>query len=127
MYKVVILIEQQDGLHLETEWPAFLRLAEAMPGLQREATSRVDRVLYGGCRCGQMHELFFNTLAEAENALLSPQGQAAGKLLQQITGGRITLFIADHKEDEMENIRKYTQADHPPVGAGDPPNTISPQ
>jgi len=125
MYKVVILIEQQDGLHLETQWPAFLRLAEAMPGLQREATSRVDRLLYGDCRCGQMHELFFNTLADVENALASPQGQATGRLLQQITGGRITLFIADHKEDEMENIRKFTQPNQKTSGVVNPPDVIA--
>jgi len=108
MHKLVILIEpQEDWLRFETEWPSFLRLAEALPGLQREATSRVEHFLYGQSRCNQMHELFFNSLAEVEQALASPEGQAAGKKLQQITGGRMTLFIAEHKEDELENIRKF--------------------
>lgn len=108
MHKLVILIEpQEDWLRFETEWPSFLRLAEALPGLQREATSRVEHFLYGQIHCSQMHELFFNSLAEVEQALASPEGQAAGKRLQQITGGRMTLFIAEHKEDELENIRKF--------------------
>ena len=112
MHKLVILIEpQEDWLRFETEWPAFLHLAEALPGLQREATSRVDAFLYGQSHCHQMHELFFDSLASVENALASPEGQAAGKKLQQITGGRMTLFIAEHKEDNLENIRKFKRQD----------------
>jgi uncharacterized protein (TIGR02118 family) len=115
MHKLVILIESiADWQRFEAEWPGFLRLAESMPGLQREATSRVERFLYGKCQYAQVHELFFNSLAEAEIALASPQGEAAGSLLQQITSGRMTLFFADHKEDEMENIRKYKPADETP-------------
>lgn len=114
MFKLVILIEQQeDGARFDAEWPAFLRLAESMPGLQREATSRVDQLLYGNCRFGQMHELYFKSLTDIDQALASSQGQAAGSILQQITGGRMTLFIADHKEDELANIRKYQPTSDP--------------
>jgi hypothetical protein len=31
----------------------------------------------------------------------------AGKLLQDMTSGRVKLLIADHSEDSMDNIRKY--------------------
>jgi len=112
MHKLVILIEEQeDWARFETQWPAFLRLAEDMPGLLSESTSRVERHLFGSCLVGQVHELYFNTLAEAEIALTSPQGMAAGRLLQQISGGRLTLFFADHKQDELENIRKFKPAE----------------
>ena len=115
MHKLVILIETlDDWQRFDAEWPGFLRLAESMPGLQREAISRVERFLYGKCQAAQVHELFFNSLAEAEIALASPQGEAAGSLLQQITGGRMTLFFADHKEDELENIRRFRPADEAP-------------
>jgi hypothetical protein len=108
MHKFVIMIEEQeDWTRFETQWPAFLRLAESLPGLQREATSRVEHHLFGRCAFVQVHELFFNTRLEAEQALASPEGMAAGRLLQQISAGRLTLFLADHKEDDMENIRKY--------------------
>jgi uncharacterized protein (TIGR02118 family) len=114
MHKLVILIDPpEDWMRFEIAWPDFLRLAESMPGLQREATSRVERMLYGSCIYGQVHELYFDSQAEAEAALASPQGQAAGRVLQQITGGNMTLFLADHKEDDMENIRKYTHPNEP--------------
>lgn len=108
MHKLVIMIEEQeDWARFDTQWPAFLRLAEDMPGLLRESTSRVEHHLFGNCAAGQIHELYFDSLAEAEAALASPPGMAAGRLLQQISGGRLTIFIADHKQDEMENIRRF--------------------
>ncbi len=114
MFKLVILIAQQENWsQFDSEWPGFLRLAESMPGLKREASSRVDQMLYGDSAFGQMHELFFSSLAEVESALASPQGQKAGMELQRITRGRMMLFISDHKEDEMANIRKYRRAEEP--------------
>lgn len=111
MYKVVILIENfEDWQSFEAEWPKFLLLAEKMPGLRREAISRVEHFLYGPVQVIKMHELFFDSFSGAEQALASPVGQAAGKLLQEMTRGRMTLFIAEHKQDEMENIRRYQEA-----------------
>lgn len=108
MYKLVILLKPLDEWEaFEAEWPRFLHLVESMPGLKREAVSRVESYLYGDSATIQMHELFFDTLEEAERAMASSQGQEAGRLLQEMTGGRMELFIADHKEDEIENIRKY--------------------
>jgi uncharacterized protein (TIGR02118 family) len=110
MYKLVILIEPPVELDaFEEHWPDFLHLSEAMPGLKREATSRVDHFLYGSPPYAQMHELFFDSPAAAQQALASPVGQMAGRLLQQISGGRMLLFFADHKEDDLANIRRYRQ------------------
>ena len=110
MYKLVILIEPlEDRASFEAEWPGFLHIVEGLPGLRREATSHVERFLYGQRQYAQMHELFFDTLPEAELALASPQGQAAGRLLQQMTKGRMSLFFAEHKEDDLANILKYRQ------------------
>jgi len=110
MYKLVILIEPPQDIELfEAQWPEFLHLSEAMPGLAREATSRVDHFLYGRVPYAQMHELFFVSAAAAQEALASPVGQAAGRLLQQISAGRMALFFADHKEDDLANIRRYKQ------------------
>ncbi len=78
MHKLVIWIEPLvEWSRFEAEWPEFLRLAEALPGLRREATSRVEHFLYGEARCRWLHELFFDTLAEAESALASPQGEVS--------------------------------------------------
>ncbi len=110
MHKLVIMIESLDDTQfLEERWPEFLHLAEAMPGLQREASSRVEHFLFGKTPYVQMHELFFNTRADMEKALVSVEGQRAGQLLQQMTGGRMALFFAEHKEDNMENIRYHRQ------------------
>ena len=110
LYKLVILIKPlEDRASFDAEWPNFLHLVEGLPGLRREATSQVERFLYGQDHYSQMHELFFDTLAEAEQALALPQGQAAGKLLQQMTKGRMSLFFAEHKEDDLANILKYRQ------------------
>jgi uncharacterized protein (TIGR02118 family) len=108
MYKLVIWIGAlEDWPAFHRTWPEFLHLAEQMPGLRREATSRVGRILYGTEKPAWVHELFFDTQAELQQAMETPSGQAAGRLLQKITGGRMSLFIAEHSEDNIENIRRY--------------------
>lgn len=108
MHKLVILFQSIDDWEaFEAQWPQFLHLAEEMPGLVREATSRVTHFLYGEPVYDRVHELFFETYDAAEAAMVSEQGREAGRLLQQMSEGRVNLFLAEHKEDEMENIRKY--------------------
>ena len=112
MHKLVIMIHASENWQEnEKEWPKFLHLVEDMPGLCREATSRIERFLYGEAQVVHMHELFFETQAEAEDAMASAQGRSAGALLQRMSDGHMTLFIADHKEDDLVNIRKYKSPD----------------
>ncbi len=48
MYKLVIMVGPlEDWAVFDEAWPEFLHLVESMPGLQREATSRVDTTLFG--------------------------------------------------------------------------------
>lgn len=113
MVKLVILIEPvEDRLKFDESWPLFLHLAEEMPGLQREATSQVDTMLYGASNYVLMHELFFDSQEAARVAMTSSAGKQAGKVLQQITNGKLVLFFADYKEDTIENLRRYK----PPAG-----------
>jgi len=108
MHKLVILIEPPaDPFAFDEGWPAFLHLAEDMPGLVRESTARVSGALYGSFNVSMIHELFFETSEDLQRAMTSSQGQAAGSVLQQITGGRMTLLVAEHREDSIENLRKY--------------------
>lgn len=108
MYKLVILIERLDDWQaFEENWPEFLHQAERMPGLRSETTGRVERFVFGDIPYAQMHELYFDSLQDLERAMASPQGREAGRLLQQMTAGRLTLFFADHKEDDLKNIRAY--------------------
>jgi len=110
MHKLVILVE---GATLPAEfderWPQFLHLAEQMPGLQREATSRVQHVLSGSQDIVLIHELFFDSLEALQAAMASPFGRQAGQELQRMTQGKVVLLVGDHNEDELENILRYTQ------------------
>lgn len=108
MHKLVILVEQPDDWNAFDEtWPQFLHAAEQMPGLRREATSRVDVSLFGKITYTLMHEMFFDSSEAVQQAMASPAGRETGRLLQVMTRGRMTLFLADHKEDDLENIRKH--------------------
>lgn len=110
MMKLVILIEPPQDLEaFETLWPEYLHRVEAMPGLRRETISRVDHHIFGAKQYFQMQELFFDGILAAEQALASPVGQLAGGLLQQISGGRMTLFFADHREDDAANLQRFRQ------------------
>lgn len=111
MHKLVILIEPPDDPDLfEDRWPEFLHLVEAMPGLRREATSRVNSTLFGQTAYHMIHELFFDGMEQAEAALSSSTGQAAGRLLQVMTGGQMVLLFAEHREDDITRIQQYRQA-----------------
>lgn len=110
MYKLVILIEPQTDIQaFEQVWPKFLKRAEKMPGLIRESTSHIDRLLHGKYHVLMMHELYFESLEAATEAMASPEGRVAGELLQIITAGGVTLLFAEHKEDELKNIMQYQQ------------------
>ena len=108
MHKLVILVETpEDEKAFDEVWPEFLRQSELMPGLLREATCRVEHLIYGDYQPWLLHELFFDSITAIETAMSSPEGQAAGQTLHQMTGGRVTLVITEHKEDNLENIRKH--------------------
>jgi uncharacterized protein (TIGR02118 family) len=110
MHKLVILVETLKMKRpFDEVWPEFLQKSEQMPGLRREATCRVEHLLYGNYQPYLLHELFFDSVAAIQTAMSSPEGLAAGQVLQQMTGGRVALVIADHKEDNLENIRKHRQ------------------
>jgi hypothetical protein len=113
MHKLVILIEPlEDWSAFDESWPEFLHLAEAMPGLQREASCLVRQFLLG-VKYAQVHELYFSNLQDAQAAMASPEGRSAGRLLQQMTQGKMTIFIADHKEDDIERIKKFQKQANP--------------
>jgi len=114
MVKLVILIPPLENWNAFDEaWPDFLHQVESMPGLRREASSHVDTILYGSASISRVHELFFDSLQAAQQAMASPHGQEAGKLLQLMTRGQVTLFLADHKEDDIDNIRKHQKQQSP--------------
>lgn len=115
MYKLVILIEPQaDSAEFDRNWPKLLAEFERMPGLRREGTSRVDRVLYGNFPTHMIHELFFDSLNAAMEAMASPQGQRAGQLLQELSSGKVTLLLADHLQDDLSHIERHREQQEAP-------------
>ena len=116
MHKLMIFIESTSTPGFHDDWPRFLHAAENMPGLRKEATSRVDQQLYGELQCALIHELYFDTYPALRSGLASEPGKEAGRLLQEMTGGRVRLVIADHSEDNLENIRKYRSSESDAAG-----------
>ncbi|MGH2581769.1 MAG: EthD family reductase [Anaerolineales bacterium] len=115
MYKLVILIEPQvDSAEFDRKWPTLLTEFERMPGLRREVTSRVDRVLAGNFPSHMIHELFFDSLKSATEAMASLQGQSAGQLLQELTGGKVTLLLADHLQDDLARFQRQSETQEAP-------------
>lgn len=107
------MVEQlSDEAHFDEMWPDFLHVSERMPGLIKEATCRVESLLYGDYPLSLVHELYFDSVEDVKKAMRSPEGRIAGELLQKMTGGRMSLIIADHKEDQIENIRRYQKKDN---------------
>ena len=112
MYKLMIIMPPDiEEPALNPAWPEFLHAAESMPGLIREATVRAAASLYGELEIGTVHELYFDTLADLQDAMRSSEGLAAGEIIQQITQGQMTLLIAEHREDVIENLLRYRQND----------------
>ncbi len=109
MFKLIILVESTSTPGFHNFWPRFLHAAESIPGLLKESTSRVTQVLFGDVQYALVHELYFDTLQALQAGLGSASGKEAGSLLQEMTGGRIKLLVADHSEDDLENIRRYRQ------------------
>ena len=108
MHKLMIIIETLHDPQLFDEgWPQFLHHAEQMPRLLRESHTRVEHVLFGDSHPYLVHELFFETRQDLEDAMISSEGQAAGQVLQRITQGQMSLLFAEHKEDQIENLRQY--------------------
>jgi hypothetical protein len=112
MYKLMIIIpaDIEDPM-LNERWPDFLHAAESMPGLLRETSVRVVTSLFGDQEINMVHELFFGTLTDLQEAMQSPEGLAAGQIIQELTQGQMTLLVGEHREDDIENLRNYQQND----------------
>ena len=85
-----------------------------MPGLRREVTSHIDRLLHGSYPIHMIHELYFDSLAAVAEAMGSPAGERAGQVLQEITAGKVTLLFADHLQDDLAHFRRGAADDAPP-------------
>jgi len=109
MYQLILLIPTSvDIKSFDEGWPSFLEAVEQMPGLLRESVSRVDQLLYGEEYFHRIYTFSFLDQKSLEKSLLSSPGEKAGKIIHDLTGGRVTLMTADFQEDSLDNIQSYT-------------------
>lgn len=102
MYKLMLIFRRLgDTIRLEERWSQeFVPLAEKMPGLRRIAVSRIVERPNGLIDTQMVHELFFDDLEALRNAMVSDEGQAAGRALMSFASGRVNMYLAEHREDE---------------------------
>ncbi len=97
----MILIEPPESeTDFDAHWPDFITLTATISDLRRETTSRISYKMFGNHPCSLIHELYFDSAEAVREALNSPTGIQAGQTLQRITGGRVTLLLAEHLEDD---------------------------
>jgi len=112
MYQLILLIPT--GINLiafDADWPSFLEAAEQMPGLIRESVSRIDQVIFGQEYFQRIYTFSFPDKDTLEKALVSKNGENAGKIIHDLTGGKVTLVTADYQEDSLQNIQSFASQD----------------
>lgn len=109
MYQLILLIPTSvDIKSFDEGWPSFLEAVEQMPGLLRESVSRVDQLIYGKESFRRIYTFSFPDQTSLEKSLLSSPGEKAGKIIHDLTGGKVTLMTADFQEDSLDNIQSFT-------------------
>jgi hypothetical protein len=106
-YQLLILIPLTVEIQSFDEgWPAFLEAAEQMPGVLMESIIRIDNCLYGQNFLRRIYSFSFEDRSSLENALVSPPGEKAGKILHSITQGNLILLSGEYNQDSLNNIQK---------------------
>lgn len=102
MHKLMVVFKSSDdSLELETRWSTeFVARAERMPGIRRVSVSRVVGGPGGPVDIHLMHELYFDDLKALHDALASAQGQEAGKALIAFAGENVSIYFAQHLEED---------------------------
>jgi uncharacterized protein (TIGR02118 family) len=102
VHKLMLLFKKpQDVAAFETEWSErFVVLAERMPGIRRIAVIRVTGGPEGGADLHMIHEFYFDNSDALESAMISPEGQAAGKVLMSFASANVEILFAEHMEED---------------------------
>ncbi len=103
MYKLILIFKKTDEDNLdfiEHRWShEFVPLAERMPALQRVSISRVTKSISPEADVHLIHELFFDSLEDLDQAMKSEVGQQAGRLLMEFASQAVQVYFAEHAED----------------------------
>jgi uncharacterized protein (TIGR02118 family) len=97
---MVIFHTPTDVPVFENRWSEeFVPRAEHMPGLRRVVLSRVMGGPAGGGDVHLVHEFLFDDADAVKAAMVSPEGQAAGRALMGFAAPYVTLCFAEHMEE----------------------------
>jgi hypothetical protein len=108
MYQLILLIPTSvDIKSFDEGWPSFLEAIEQMPGLLRESVARVDQLIYGQEYFHRIYTFSFPDQKSLEKALVSDPGEIAGKIIHDLTEGRVTLLTAEFQEDSLNHIQSF--------------------
>ncbi len=107
MHKLMLLFHPPASIEqFERGWSeSFVPVVEKMPGLRRVTVSRLLETLAGRSDLYLVHELFFDSLPSAREAMTSPAGQAAGRALMSFAAENVTLCFAEHLEEDRPTVR----------------------
>lgn len=112
MYQLLILLPLRVNIKSFDEgWPDFLEAAESMDGLIRESVSRIDRSIYGQNNIRRIYSFLFRDKSSFEQALVSPPGEKAGKIIHELTGGDVILLSGPFQEDSLDRIQSWEETD----------------
>ena len=112
MYQLTLLLPTSlDMDAFDKVWPSFLEAAEQMPGLIRESVSRIDQIIFGQEYFQRIYTFSFPDKNTLEKALVSKNGEKAGRIIHDLTGGKVTLVTADYQEDSLQNIQSFLSPD----------------
>jgi hypothetical protein len=105
-YQLLILIPLTVEIQSFDEgWPDFLKTAEKMPGLIQESVNRIDNIIYGQNQIRRIYSFTFKDRSSLEQALLSPAGEKAGRILHKITKGNMILLSGEYKQDSLKDFQ----------------------
>jgi uncharacterized protein (TIGR02118 family) len=99
MVKMMILFRRSDAPDFEERYNRNLALLEGMPGIKRREASLVTGTPEGVPPFYRILELYFEDRAALERALLSPEGQAAGRDLMDYARHDAIVLYADVYEE----------------------------
>ncbi len=101
MIKFIVLFDQiEDPENFENVFQDFLALAERMPHIQRRQVVHITGSPQGAPKFYRILELYFDSPAKQQAALMSGIGQEAGKELSRLPPGTVQLLFADVYEED---------------------------
>lgn len=101
MHKLMVIFRTPTDIPVfENRWSEdFVPRAERMPGLRRVVLSRVMGGPAGEIGIHLIHEFIFDDVDAVQAAMVSPEGQAAGRALMGFAASYVSLCFAEHLEE----------------------------